>query len=162
MINIIIVIISTLLILAGLVGIILPAIPGVPLVFAGVFIYTILTKFISISWITIIFLAILTILSLIIDYASGLIGAKKLGATKYGIWGGLVGLLIGLIFSPFGLISVVLMPLIGTIAGELIAGKKILHASKIGLGTLIGYLFAISLDLIIAGITIFTFIRAVF
>ncbi|OGD65808.1 hypothetical protein A3F08_01815 [Candidatus Berkelbacteria bacterium RIFCSPHIGHO2_12_FULL_36_9] len=139
----------------------IPALPGVPLVFLGILIYAFYTNFTIISLSTILLFAGLMILSIIVDYTSGLIGAKKLGATKYGIWGGLIGLLIGLVFSPFGFISVILMPLVGTITGELIGGKKIFESSQIGIGTLIGYLIAIIIDLSIAGWMILTFVKII-
>lgn len=159
--NTLIIIICIILILIGLIGIILPALPGVVLVFSGVLVYALYHHFAAIGVQEISFLAVLLIISLINDSISSLIGAKKLGATKYGIWGGLIGLLVGLIFSPFGFISVIIMPLVGTVVGELIGGKKLLESSKIGLGTLIGFLISIAIDFTIAGIMIFTFLKAI-
>lgn len=154
--------ICSLLIIAGLAGILIPGLPSLPLIFLGILIYAAFTHFTTITLSTIIFFAFLTLLATGLSYVAGLIGAKKLGATRYGLWGGLIGLLIGLIFSPFGLFSIILGPLLGTIIGEMIGGKQALESSKIGLGTLVGYLAAIIIDLIIAGWMIFIFLKAVF
>lgn len=162
MLNIILILVVSLLIILGLIGVIIPALPGVPIVFLGLLIYAFFTNFATVTWGTVLFLFTLTLISVTANYFSGLLVAKKLGATKYGIWGGMAGLLLGLIFSPFGLVSIIIAPLLGTVAGELIGGKKIIESSKIGLGTLVGYLAAIALDLVIAGWMIVVFLRALF
>jgi uncharacterized protein YqgC (DUF456 family) len=135
--------------------------PGIPLVFLGILIYAIYTKFATISIWVMVVLFMLTAISLGVDYIAGLAGASKFGSTKWGFWGGIFGLIVGLIFSPFGFFSLIIGPLLGVIAGELIGGKKIWESAKVGVGTLIGYLLAIFFDLIIAGLMIFIFLRAV-
>lgn len=157
-----IIIVCSVLIILGLVGILVPMLPGTPLVFLGLLIYAAFTNFTSISIWAIVLFFMLTLVSLGVDYIAGLAGASKFGSTKWGFWGGIVGLLIGLIFSPFGFFSVIVGPLLGVILGELIGGKKLWESAKVGIGTLLGYLFAILFNLIIAGSMIFVFLRAVF
>jgi hypothetical protein len=146
----------------GLIGIFIPMLPGTPLVFLGLLIYAAYTNFSSVSVGTIILFLILTLITLAVDYISGLIGTSKFGSTKWGFFGGIIGLIIGLFFSPFGFFSVIIGPLLGVITGELIGGKKFWDSTKIGIGTLIGYLVAIFFDLIVAGGMIFILLRAIF
>lgn len=162
MLNIVIIVICTLLILLGLIGLVIPVLPGVILVFGGILLYTLFTHFSTISLTTIVVLGILVIVDFIISQLLGIYTAKKFGATKYGIYGGLMGILVGLLFAPFGLISIIICPILGTIIGEVIAGKKISDSSKVGLGTLLGYFLGILIDITLAAVMIFILIKAVF
>lgn len=159
--NYFILILASIFIILGLIGVVIPAIPGLPFVFLGVLIYAIFTHFTIITIPMILFFTIMVIISLVLGYSLGIYSTKKLGASSYGIWGGIIGIVVGLIFSPFGLISFIICPILGTVAGELIGGKKLLESSKIGLGSLIGFLIGITIDLIFASIMIFYFIRAI-
>lgn len=155
-----IIIICFILILIGLLGILLPSLPGIPFIFASLLIYAIKTGFSEISITLLIILAILSTITQILDYFLAVYSSKYWGATKYGIWGGIIGLIIGILFSPFGLISIFIMPSIGAIIGEIIGGKKLLESTKIGIGNLIGVFIALTLKMILAGYMIFIFIRA--
>ncbi len=126
------------LLLLGLVGIILPFLPGVPLIFIGSFIYAMATDFREITANTIILFFALTILCLVLDYVSGLIGAKKFGATKLGILGALLGMIVGLI--AFGLPGIIIGSFLGAVILEILGGQKRDQAIKIGIGTLVGFL----------------------
>ena len=154
--NIFIITISILLILAGLIGIIIPILPGSLFVYLGLFIFGIYTNLIALN--TIIILGVLALLLAFINYFIGLWEIKKLGATSYGIWGGVIGIIIGLVFSPFGLISIFICPILGTIIGEVIGGKKLLASTKISLGHLIGYFISIILEFTLASYMIYIFI----
>lgn len=162
MINILIITICILLIITGLIGLIIPALPAVPLVFLGLLIYSIYTHFTAITISTVLILGVLTIVAFIFNYFLGMIVVKKFGATKYGIYGGLIGILVGLLFTPFGLVSIIICPILGTIIGEVISGKKISDSGKVGLGTLIGYFLGILIDITLAAVMIFVFLSALF
>lgn len=151
---------SILLILAGLIGIIIPILPGAVLIFLGVLMFGLFSGSIAIS--TLIILGIIIVALSIINYAIGLWGIKKLGASRWGIWGGIIGIIVGLIFSPFGLISIFLCPILGTIIGEIIGGKKLLASAKISLGHLLGYFLALILEFTLASYMIYLFIVALF
>jgi hypothetical protein len=159
--NLFITILSIIVILIGVFGIIIPLIPGVPLILGGILIYALYYHFTIISLKMIGFLFILAVISLISNHLLGIITIQKMGASKYGIYGGLIGIVIGLIFSPFGLLSIIIAPFLGTLVGELISGKKLIDSSKISIGNLIGYILAILLDFTIAGIMIYVFIRVI-
>lgn len=155
---IIITIISILLIVTGLIGIVIPILPGSFFVYLGLFLYGLYTGAISLT--VLIILAVLIIGLMTLNYFIGLWGIKKMGATKYGTWGGVIGIIVGLVFSPFGLVSIFLCPILGTIIGEFIGGKKLLESTKISLGHLIGYFIALILEFTLASYMIYIFIRA--
>jgi len=133
--------------LVGLVGCVLPMLPGTPLVFAGIYIYAWLTGFTLISRNLIIFFLILTVFSVVIEYISSSIGSKKFGASKLGFFGAFVGAIIGVFFIPWGLI---IGPLAGALLGELIVGKKIKEAFRSGTGAVIGFFGGTFLKIVIS------------
>ena len=146
-------IICAVLMLIGLVGVVLPYLPGIPIAWLGLFIYAIGTGWERISVTTIIVFAALTAVSLILDLVAPILGAKKYKASKWGIIGTSVGLIIGvLIFNIWGII---LGPLLGALIGELIAGKTTDQAFKSAVGALVGFIFGsltkIILILVMAG-----------
>lgn len=154
------IIFESILIITGLLGIILPSLPGIPLIFAGVLIRAIQTDFSEISKTLIIIFGILTVLSLVIDYLFTYFGAKIAKTTQLGALGGLIGLIVGIAFSPFGFFSIFIAPVLGTIIGELIAGRKILQSSKSGIYVLISIILSIMINFTIASWMIFIFIRS--
>jgi len=158
----IVIIISSIFIIAGIIGMFLPSIPSIPLVFLGILIYAISTGFSTISITSIIFLLLLTILSIIFSYLLTIYGSKYFGATRYGIIGGVIGVVIGLLFSPFGLISILICPPLGTIIGEIIGGNHYRKSIKSGLGTLIGIFAGLACDMFIISIMLYIFLRALF
>ena len=123
------------LILIGLAGIVLPVLPGIPLMFAGMVLVAFAGDF---QWLgpgVLIVLGVLTLLSVVIDLLASLLGAKRVGASRLAIVGAAVGALVGLFFSLPGLI---LGPFLGAFAGELIASRHAGTAAKVGVGTWIG------------------------
>ena len=139
----------------GLIGTILPALPGTTIILAAAIIHRLmLGADKSIGWKTIVALALLTLLSYVFDFLGSYFGAKYFGATKWGTWGAVLGALIGLFF---GLIGLFVGPVIGAIAGEVIAGKRMIDAGRAGWGSLLGNVGAMLAKLIIglAMITIF-------
>ena len=121
----------------GLAGTVVPAVPGLPLIFAACLLAAWLGDFQAIGFLKLAFLAVLTLFGIVVDWFAQVLGAKKTGASPYGIAGALVGTVIGLFF---GLVGILFFPLIGAIVGELIAKKGLLAASGVGLGTWIGML----------------------
>jgi hypothetical protein len=139
----------------GLIGTILPVLPGTTIILAAAIIHRVmLGADKSIGWKTIVALALLTLFSYVFDFLGSYFGAKYFGATKWGTWGAVLGALIGLFF---GLIGLFVGPVIGAIAGEVIAGKRMIDAGRAGWGSLLGNVGAMLGKLIIglAMITIF-------
>jgi uncharacterized protein len=141
-------IVAALLILAGLAGTILPALPGLPLMFAGMFLAAWADGFRQISGWTLGVLAVLTLVSIGVDVLATTLGARRVGASKLAMLGAAIGTLVGgIVFSLPGLI---LGPFIGAVTGELINGKRLHEASKVGVGTWIGLALGTALKLALA------------
>lgn len=129
-------ILTVVLMLVGLVGTVVPLLPGTTIIFAAAVLHHLmLGEAQSAGWWTIGGLGVLMIVSHVIDFVSGAIGAKWFGATRWGAIGGILGALVGLFFFPLGLF---LGPMLGVLLGELLGGKKLLPAGKSSAGTLLG------------------------
>jgi len=136
-----------LLVLIGFAGTILPALPGVPLVFGGLFLAAYIGNFEKIGWLTLTILATLTALAMVADFAATLLGAKRAGASKLALLGAGIGSILG-IFS--GLWGLLVFPFIGAVAGELVARQKLDQASRVGLATWLGLMIGTLAKLAIA------------
>lgn len=137
------------LLIGGLLGTLLVVLPGIPFMFVAVLIYAFFDHFQRITGWNILLLAILTAVSFVIDYLSGIMGAKLFGASKYGTLGGILGGLVGLfVFPPFGIFIGLFL---GIIIAELIFAKKSVSRSvKSGTGSIIGTVVGILINLAIA------------
>ena len=93
----------------------------------------------------------------VLDYFIPIWGTKKFGGTKIGVWGSVIGMIVGLFFAPLGII---LGPFVGAIIGELIAGKETKLAIKAGFGAFIGFLFGTIAKLIVGGFLIYYYVEA--
>lgn len=135
---------AVILILVGIAGVILPALPGLPLVFAGMLLAAWAGDFQQIGWVTLVVLGLLTLLSVGVDFFATLVGAKRVGASKKALLGAVVGTFAGLFFGPIGLFA---GPFVGALLGELWHGREIGQAAKVGLGTWLGILLGTVLKL---------------
>ena len=150
-------IVAVLLIVVGVAGTVLPALPGVPLIFGGVLLAAWIDDFQRISVVTVVVLAVLAVVGVVIDYVAAVVSAKRAGASKQGIIGAAIGTLAG-IFS--GLWGLLFMPLAGAAIGEFIAHKDALRAGKVGAATWFGLLVATAVKLAIAFTMIGVFVAA--
>jgi uncharacterized protein YqgC (DUF456 family) len=132
-------VICSILILVGLIGVFAPILPGIPIAWLGFFIYAIGTGFERISILTVVIFAILTALIMLLDFLAPMLGAKKYKASKYGIIGAFLGLMVGIIV--FGFWGIILGPFIGAFLLEWLAKRQVKGALKAALGTFIGYIF---------------------
>ena len=124
------------LMLIGLVGTVVPLLPGTTVILTAAIVHHVmLGEAQSVGWWTLVGLAVLTVLSYVLDMVSGSIGARWFGATRWGALGGIVGAIVGVFFFPLGLF---LGPMIGVLAGEILGGKGLLPAGKSSWGTLLG------------------------
>ena len=129
--------ISTLLILTGLIGLVAPLLPGTILIFAGVAFAAWAEDFSRISGLTVGFLAFLTALAWVLEYVAGLLGAKAAGASRAALVGAAVGTVLGVVSGFWGLLF---FPLVGAFAGEFYARGNALGAGRVSLATWIGIL----------------------
>ena len=143
----------------GLIGTIVPVLPGTTIILAAAIIHRItLGAGKGIVWKTIVALLLLTLLSYVFDFLGSYYGAKFFGATKWGAFGAIIGAFIGLFF---GIIGLFICPVIGAVAGEFIAGKKMIDAGRAGWGSLLGNIGAMLAKLIIALAMIIIFLTSV-
>src|SRR5438034_8644520 len=132
----------------GLIGTIAPVLPGTTIILAAAIIHRLmLGAEKSIGWKTIVVLLLLTLLSYVFDFLGSYFGAKYFGATKWGAFGAIFGALVGLFF---GIIGLFVGPVIGAIAGEFIAGKRMIDAGRAGWGVVLGSVGRMVAQLIIA------------
>ncbi|MFS8136694.1 MAG: DUF456 domain-containing protein [Thermomonas sp.] len=141
--------IAALLILVGLIGTVLPALPGLPLVFVGMLLAAWAGGFEQVGVPMLVLLGVLTLVSLAVDFWATALGAKRVGASRKAIWGAMLGTFAGVFFGPIGLL---LGPFVGALVGELLhrrslGGADLGDAAKIGLGTWLGILFGVVLKL---------------
>ncbi len=129
---------SLVIMFVSLAGVVLPFLPGAPLAWFGILIFAVGTRFEKISLVSIIVFLCLTMLTWVLDFIIPLIGAKKYKASRYGILGASLGFLLGtFIFGPMGII---IGPLLGAVAGELLAKRPPGQAAKSAWGTFLGFL----------------------
>jgi uncharacterized protein len=150
-------IIAVLLIVIGVAGTVLPALPGVPLIFGGVLLAAWIGDFQRISVFTVVVLAVLAVLGIIIDYVAAAISAKRAGASKQGIIGAAIGTVAGVFTGLWGLLF---MPLMGAAIGEFIAHKDAFRAGKVGAATWFGLLVGTAIKLAIAFTMVGVFVVA--
>ena len=131
-------VLAVVLVCVGVAGSVLPALPGVPLVFAGLLVAAWAGDFERVGWVTLVVLGLLTVASFAIDLVATAMGAKRVGATKLAVAGAAVGTLGGLFL---GLPGLVLGPFVGAVVGELLSHGQMQQATRAGLATWVGLLF---------------------
>lgn len=147
MLEIILITLGIILTITGIIGCIVPGLPGPPLNYIALILLK-LTYPDSISLIVLLIFLVLTIAVTIFDYVVPTYGAKYFGVSKYGIWGSIIGMIAGIFFfPPFGMIIGII---IGAIAGELTGGKKHWKALKAGAATFFLNLFMMIMKLILS------------
>jgi uncharacterized protein YqgC (DUF456 family) len=147
---------AALLVIAGLVGTVVPALPGAPLVFAGLFVGAWIGAFEVVGWTTVAILAVLAALAWAVDFVAGALGARYVGAGPRAFWGATLGALVGMFF---GLPGLLLGPFLGAVLGELSGGRGLRHSGRAGVGAWLGVIVAtaIKLGLVFLMIGVFAF-----
>ena len=145
---------AAVLVLAGLAGTVLPVLPGVALVFAGLLLAAWADGFAHVGVMGLVIIGALGLLAFVADFVASLVGAKRVGASPLALGGAAVGGLVGLFFSIPGMI---IGPFVGAVAGEFLAKRRLGQAGKVGLGTWLGLVAAAVLKVVIACLMIATF-----
>lgn len=154
--DIFLIILGALCLLIGFVGSIIPALPGVPLAYVALWLLHATDK-VQFSWQTLLIWGIVTVVVLLLDYVVPAWGTKRFGGSKWGTWGSVVGLIVGMFMGPWG---IVLGPFVGAVLGELMAGKASHEALRAGWGSFIGLMTGTVLKLICCGLITWQFIHA--
>ncbi|HEY6206139.1 MAG TPA: DUF456 family protein [Chthoniobacterales bacterium] len=151
--------ITIVLFAVGLIGTIVPILPGTTIILAAAVIHRImLGPEKSVGWRTLSILIVLTLATYALDFLGGYFGAKYFGATRWGALGAIVGALAGLFFGILGLF---VGPVVGAIAAEFIGGKRMIEAGRAGWGSLLGNLAGMVGKLLIALAMIAVFLTSV-
>ena len=135
------------LVAVGFLGLVMPGLPGTPLVFAGIVAVAWADGFSRIGMLPLVTLAVLAVVSAVVDYAAGVLGARKAGASAWGVGGGVAGLAVGLFFGPIGIVA---GPFLGAVALEYWRNPDARAALRAGAGVVIGFLAGAVLKIVIA------------
>ena len=159
--DIVLIILGAVCLLAGLVGCILPVLPGVPLAYGGLWLLHATSK-VQFGWRFLLIWGIVTAVVQVLDALVPVWGTKVMGGSKAGVWGSTVGLVVGLFLGPWG---IVLGPFVGAVAGEILAnrnenGMSLGQALKAGTGSFVGLMTGTVLKLTCVGLMIYYFVAA--
>jgi uncharacterized protein len=138
-------IIAAALILTGLVGAVVPALPGIPLIFAGIWLIARVDQYHHLGPWWLAGIALVGAAGLTIDLIAGALGAKRVGASRRAVWGALLGTLVGLFF---GLPGLLLGPFVGAVLGEFASGSSILRSTHVGASAWVGLIFGTLIKLV--------------
>jgi uncharacterized protein YqgC (DUF456 family) len=156
---VVLVILGFVLLALGIIGCVLPAIPGPPLSYAALILLSFIRRWQAFSPTLLIILGVCTVGVTLLDFFLPVLASKRKGASKVGIWGSIIGMLAGMIFfPPFGM---VLGTFAGAVIGELIFSKHRENALRAGWGVFLGTMLGIALKLAVSGAIAFYYIRAV-
>jgi uncharacterized protein len=148
------------LFIVAFVGLVYPIIPSVIFLIAGFLLYGVFFSFEPFHWLFWVIQGLFVILLFVADYIANMIGIKKYGGSKAGIWGSTIGLIFGPFIIP--VLGILIGPFIGAIAAELIFNKRNFTDSiKIGFGSVIGFISSVVTKTIIQAIMIGYFLVAV-
>lgn len=135
------------LILGGLIGTVLPNVPGIPMIFGGIWLAAALDDYQHLGVIWVVVLGALAAFGVAMDFIAASLGAKRVGASSTAVWGASIGTFVGMFFGIPGLI---LGPFVGALVGELISSKSVLRSAHVGIGTWLGLLFGTLVKLVLS------------
>ena len=138
-------VLAAILMLVGLACAILPVIPGIPIMFSGIWVLAAVDDYRHLGKGWLIGIAVVGLVGISMDLLAGVLGAKRVGASRQALWGTLIGTVIGLFF---GLPGLLLGPFLGAVLGELGAGNSPLRSTQVGVGTWIGLIFGTLMKLV--------------
>jgi len=158
MLDVILISIAAICMAVGIVGCLLPVLPGPPISYGGIVLLHLTSRF-SFSLQFLLLYAVLTIVVTILDYILPAYTTKLSKGSKFGVWGSLIGMVLGLVFfPPFG---VIVGPVVGAFAGELITGKNAGQSVKAAAGSFIGFLAGTGVKLVVSGMMTYQFLKMV-
>ncbi|MDH4330753.1 MAG: DUF456 domain-containing protein [Candidatus Moranbacteria bacterium] len=151
----------SLLLFIGLLGTIVPALPGNPIIFLGVLLHVMFHGMASVGVVFFVIIFLIAIFAQVFDYLAGAYGAKKMGSTAWGVWGsiffGILGMILG---NVVGMVSGIFL---GAVIFEIIFARKSMnHSLKVGLGSILGFLGGTALKFILGIVMIVLFFVGVF
>jgi len=135
------------LIVGGLIGTVLPTLPGIPMIFGGIWLAAALDDYqhLGVTWVVI--LGVLAAVGVAVDFVAATLGARRVGASSLAIWGASIGTFVGMFLGIPGLI---LGPFVGALVGELVSSKSVLRSAHVSIGTWLGLLFGTLVKLVLS------------
>jgi uncharacterized protein len=159
MIDIALYVLAALLMVAGVAGAILPALPGIPLIFAGIWLAAGVDGYRHLGTWWLVAIAVVGAIGMAMDFIAGLLGARSVGASGRALWGAALGTVVGMFF---GLPGLLLGPFAGALLGELASGTSVLRSAHVGISTwfgmLVGTLVKLVMSFVMLGIFAFAFL----
>ncbi len=156
--DVVLVILAAVFLFVGLLGCILPMLPGPPLAYAGMLLLH-LTDRVQFTTGQLLVWLLVVVATVVLDYVTPLLGSKYSGGSKWGERGCIIGTVVGLFFAPWGII---IGPFVGAVVGELLGDKELSQALKSGFGSFLGFLFGTVLKMGVCGYFIWQFFKALF
>jgi uncharacterized protein YqgC (DUF456 family) len=149
--------VAVLLILVGVAGTVLPALPGTALVLAGIVLGAWIDDFSRVGVGSLLIIGVLALMAWGFDYVAGLLGARRAGASRQALWGAAIGTVVGIFM---GLVGVLFMPLVGAAVGEYLARRDQGQALRVGVATWLGIMAGLLAKVVIAFMMIGIFVGA--
>ena len=149
--------VAAVLVVVGLAGTLLPMLPGVPLVFAGLLLAAWIDGFVHVGWPPLLVLAVLAALSVVVDIAASTLGAKRAGAGRAAMLGAALGAVAGMFFGPLGLL---IGPFVGAAAGQFLVRQDLVEAGRVGIGAWVGFLLGTLARLALGLLMVLVFVVA--
>ncbi len=145
------IIVAILLVVIGVAGTVLPMLPGVPLVFAGLLLAAWHGGFDQVSILTMVVIGAIAAMAWAVDFFASVVTAKKAGASKYALWGAAIGAIVGM---AGGIVGLIVGPAIGAIIGELITHKNTskeatAKATNVGIAAGLGFVLALAIKIVL-------------
>jgi hypothetical protein len=126
-----------LLLAAGLVGAVVPFVPGTPLILAAAVVHAVATDFTPVGAGRLVILGALAAAGAVLSYAAGAVGARRAGGSRWAVAGALAGGVVGLAAAPVGLL---LGPIVGAVLVEIVRTRRPAESLRVGVGTAVGLL----------------------
>jgi hypothetical protein len=150
-------ILSAALIVLGLAGTLLPALPGTAFVLAGIVLGAWIDDFTRVGGVALSVIAVMAIAAWVLDYIAGLVGARRAGASRQAVLGAAIGTVLGLFM---GLVGVLFLPLVGAALGEWLARRDSEVAVRVGIATWLGLMVGLMAKVVLAFMMIGVFLVA--
>jgi uncharacterized protein YqgC (DUF456 family) len=135
------------LIVGGVAGAILPVLPGIPMIFGGIWLAAAVDEYRHLGWGWLLAIGLVGVLGIAVDFVSASLGAKRIGASPRALWGAGAGTIVGMFFGIPGLL---IGPFAGAVIGEVWSGNSILRSAHVGIGTWVGMLAGILAKVVIS------------
>jgi len=153
-------IIGLIVALAGLAGCILPVMPGPVLAYVSLIILNLAKGWAAFSLTFMIVMAVSAVVMTVLDFMVSTMGAQKYGASKAGIWGSVIGTIVGILFFPP--LGIFIGALAGAVIGETLTGRDLAESMRVGWGVFMGNIAGIALKLSYCMLVIFFYIKEMF